>query len=331
MRGLKVLLFPVSIIAVSIVSSLAMAASPYGEWRTSALADHPLVGKIWSVSANDFVEEKFLLEAVGSARFVLIGEKHDNVDHHLLQARIIEGTVTAGDGIVFEMLSSEQDQALLESWRGPETDLDALGKALTWEKRGWYAWSHYRPIFDAAANGDAIPASGDLPRSQRRAVSRGFDALGPGVSGDWKLDDPLDEGDEKALANHIVDAHCGMLPEAAVTPVMNVQRARDASLANALLLNTETNERRYLIAGGGHTRLDYGAPWYLRARGIPAQQIVSISIREVGEDVFDPLEMVNDRADGGPVADFVWFTPRVDTQDPCEKFAEQLKALKKQE
>ncbi len=306
------------------------AAPPYGEWLTSAFAEHPLTGRIWSARERRFVGTEILMEAVGRAGFVLLGEKHDNPDHHRLQAWILEKTAGPADRVIFEMLSDSEEPALSTAWRGAETDLDALGPALRWEERGWFAWPIYRPVFDALAKTGAIPRTGDLPRQKRRAVSRGFDILGPGVAESWSLNRPLEAAAHADLAKHIVDGHCGLLPAEAVGPVINVQRARDASLADAMLTPEAAVRRRFLIAGGGHARKDYGVPWYLRARGVNAEQIVVVVMLEVDEGETDPQAVLGLAADGFPPADFIWFTPRVDTQDPCEKYAEQLKAFKKQ-
>ena len=227
------------------------------------------------------------------------------------------------------MLSDSEGPALSAAWRGAETDLDALGRALRWEERGWFTWQIYRPVFGALAKTGAVPRTGDLARQKRRAVSRGFDVLGPGVAAAWSLDRPLEDTARADLARHIVDGHCGLLPAEAVGPVINVQRARDASLADAMLAPDAAAQRRFLIAGGGHARKDYGVPWYLRARGVAADEIVVIAMLEVEAGETDPQAAIGTAADGAAPADFVWFTPRVDTQDPCEKYAEQLKVFKK--
>ena len=304
------------------------AGTPPGGWRTAALSDHPLVGRIWSTAQSAFTDASAVMEAARRARFVLLGEKHDNPDHHRLQAWIVEQTAGSGDTVVFEMLSTDEAGALNRAWQGDGTDLAALGPALRWEARGWFTWDDYKPIFAAAAKAGATPTVGDLPRSVRRAVSRSYEVLGDGVASRWALDRPLAEADRDVLARHILDGHCGLLPEQALIPVINVQRARDAALADSMIVAPEPSGRRYLIAGGGHARPDYGVPWYLRERGIADSDIVIVTMVEVEEDTDVPLESVLPTAADGIPSDYLWFTPRVDTLDPCAKYADQLKALK---
>ena len=54
-------------------------------WVSKELADHPLVGKIYAPHAKKFVTPKAYLQSLTWPRFVLLGEVHDNADHHILQ------------------------------------------------------------------------------------------------------------------------------------------------------------------------------------------------------------------------------------------------------
>src|SRR5437868_5417762 len=87
---------------------LGCASSP---WRAPLHREHPLIGRMWNGTA--FVDEQALDAAVRSAHFVLLGETHDNPDHHALQARLVR---VAADrrkpAIVFEMLDVGQQPAV---------------------------------------------------------------------------------------------------------------------------------------------------------------------------------------------------------------------------
>jgi hypothetical protein len=78
-----------------------------------------------------------------------------------------------------------------------------------------------------------------------------------------------------------------------------------------------------LITGAGHARNDRGVPYYLRLVD-PDALVVSIGFREVSAGA----EAISDYQDAANY-DFVWFTPRVDDNDPCEQFKDQLKSLNK--
>ena len=62
-----------------------------------------------------------------------------------------------------------------------------------------------------------------------------------------------------------------MAPEAMVDAMIDVQRARDATLADVVARARRGATARVLIAGAGHVRRDRGAPLYLERRA-PTQQ-----------------------------------------------------------
>jgi uncharacterized iron-regulated protein len=76
-----------------------------------------------------------------------------------------------------------------------------------------------------------------------------------------------------------------------------------------------------LITGAGHARTDRGVPYYLRTID-PAAAVISVAFREV-EAGADSVSEYEDTSH----FDFVWFTPRVDNEDPCEQFKESLQRM----
>jgi hypothetical protein len=106
--------------------------------------------------------------------------------------------------------------------------------------------------------------------------------------------------------------------------MLAAQRLRDAYLADALI--GAAGRPAVLITGGGHARLDYGVPFYLGVRA-PEARVVSIGLTEVVADATEPTAYA--RTEGTvPAFDFLWFTPRTDTEDPCELFREQLERMR---
>ena len=97
-----------------------------------------------------------------------------------------------------------------------------------------------------------------------------------------------------------------------IAPMALAQHARDAQMARTML-DARFTGTVALIAGAGHARQDRGVPYYLRLAE-PHSDIVSIAFREVAHDSADPH--VLDVA----AYDYVWFTPRVDDEDPCAAF-----------
>ncbi|MCB0311381.1 MAG: ChaN family lipoprotein, partial [Bdellovibrionales bacterium] len=84
------------------------------EWTSKHSRSHPLVGRIWDVSQNRFVDRGDLAATAVEADFLYLGEKHDNPDHHRLRSEFISELAHSGRSIAlgFEQLSEEQERKL---------------------------------------------------------------------------------------------------------------------------------------------------------------------------------------------------------------------------
>ena len=119
--------------------------------------------------------------------------------------------------------------------------------------------------------------------------------------------------------------HCGHAPEAALDRMVDVQRAWNAqlarSLADAAARPTSGNDgSAVLVAGNEHVRRDRGAPRWL-ARFAPDARVATVGLLEVDPDGPEAVPA------GELPFDYVWWTPRLDLVDPCEKFRESLESM----
>jgi len=294
-------------------------------------SDHPLVGRIWQPATQSFVSALNARRQIINADYVLLGEKHDNSTHHELQTAAVHDLITAGRKplIAFEMIDRGQTKTLMAYLAGQPTSADDLGTALDWDKTGWPDWRYYAPIATAAIKAGLPLAPANFPRAKVRELGRkGYAALDAAFVARLGLETPLPDALNAALMEEMFQSHCGMMPRKHLSAVVRIQRARDAVMAETLA----KKDRAVLIAGGGHTRNDRGVPYYLR-RLKPGTTILSVGYVEVDATASKPEDYV---ANSGAVAgtarlpfDLVWFTPRLDNEDPCKKFAPQLKKMKK--
>jgi uncharacterized iron-regulated protein len=283
-------------------------------WQHSLGTQHPLVGRIYQVSGQRFVDEATLLADLAAADFVLLGERHDNRDHHRLQARLTRALQDARPrAVAFEMIPSDRQLAVVEYRQRHPRDAAGLGAALDWPALAWPAWALYEPIAQAALASGAEIVAADLSPAQRDAVfSEGPAVLQAAMVRRTGLDRDLPAVLAAGLAQELRAAHCGQVPEPVVEGMFRVQRARDAMMADRLA-TVAGRSGGVLIAGNGHVRKDRGVPWYL-AQLRPDAKIVSVGLIEVGAGPDDDAE--GGAQDALPY-DYVWFTPRVDDQDPC--------------
>lgn len=283
--------------------SAAVQAAP-----AELLRDHPLAGTLWHVGESRQVTTSELFDAVAKARWVLLGEKHDNAAHHLIQSGIVAAMGQQGrrPAVVWEMAEPEHDPALKAARL--ETLAD-LGPAIAWEKRGWPSWLEYQPIAVQALTYGMTMAAGDAPPQIRRTIGKGGE-LDSDTAGRIGWARAYAEDQRRDLTELLVQSHCGTLPEAALPGMANVQRLRDAWIAG-VMKDEGGRDGAILIAGAQHIRKDRGVPWHL------GEAVVTVSAVEVARGAEDPADYPSfDPA----LFDFIWFTARVDEKDPCEGF-----------
>jgi uncharacterized iron-regulated protein len=303
---------------VLLAAGAARAAEPPPPGRGH---DHPLTGRIWDVAGARFITMDALVERLTPARFVLLGERHDNADHHAFQAWIVRGLIAAGrrPALAFEMLDAEQAPALAEHLARAPRDAAGLGDAVGWSASGWPPWTDYQPIAEAALGAGLPIVAANLPAGVARAVARGdLAALDPSLVRAHGLDRPAAPATQAAMEQEMRDSHCGRLPASVLPAMVTAQRGRDAQMAERLIA-AGRHDGAVLIAGAGHVRTDRGVPAYLAARA-PGTAVASVAFVEVASGRTAAGDYAERFGAARPPFDFVWFTARADDVDPCARF-----------
>lgn len=311
---------------------LALAACATGRaeirpWESRFGQDHPLTGRVWDVGAGRFIGPDALVARLAAARFVLLGEKHDNADHHALQARVVRELIAAGrrPAVAFEMLTTAQAPALARHLAAAPRDAAGLGEAVGWRESGWPDWTLYQPIAEAALAAGLPLVAANLPLPTARALTRGDSGgLDPVLVARYGLDRPLATDVERPMAAELRESHCGQVSERLLPGMIAAQRTRDAQMAESLV--TGARDGAVLIVGAGHVRTDRGIPAFLRLRE-PDARVAALAFLEVRPERNAPADYAAG-FEGRVPFDFVWFTPRVDDEDPCAKFGKTLERLR---
>lgn len=260
--------------------------------------DHVLQGRIWDTRAQQFIAADVLYQRAAAARYVLLGETHDNEMHHARQLDVLQGLAALGakPALALEQMDAEHQSALSQAQAAGQTDAEALADAGQLNRQGW-RWPMYKDLLAFAARQPWPLHAANLSRVQARKIAMGevIPAL-PAAT-------PVQQA---ALENDVVQGHCGYRPEPArLAAIVAAQRARDARMAQTM---DAVAGQVVLIAGVGHVRADRAVPRYLAA---PAQALV-IAMVEV---VTDHSRATDYDSTG---ADVLWFTARGEARtDPC--------------
>ena len=289
-------------------------------WVSEKHRDHPLAGKIWDERARAFVDEGALAAALAGADFVLLGEVHDNPDHHVLQARLVRAVTAAGKhpALAFEMMDEDVQAKIDAAAARQPRDPDAIAKAVEWEKSGWYGFSMYRPIFAAGLEAGLPIVAANLPRQiAKHVVVQGDKALTPELRTRLASFEPLPPATVQGLREEMKRSHCDApLPEPFLDKLALAQRARDVQMAGRMREAGGANGA-VLVTGNGHARRDRGVPFYL-GREAPGRSVISVGLLEVAAEWATPAEYAADFGKGPLPFDLVVFTPKTERDDPCD-------------
>lgn len=265
---------------------------PLPEWQSPEGRDHPALGQIRETASGTLLTPDELVQRLAGVPRVLVGEQHDNPDHHALQHWLLQSLAQRRPqgSLLMEMLEPVQ-QAKVDSVRMLRPLPSDLAQALDWQP-GW-DWTFYAPILrEAFAQGYPVLAA-NLDRAEMKAIYR----HPPQLSG-VRSNVPAVRA---VLLDEVRDGHCGMLPEQQLPSMLAVQQQRDRRMAQRLL---EAPAPALLLAGGYHVRKDVGVPLHLQDLGSREGTLV-LMLAQVGEDV------------SAEMADVVWYTAALPKKDYC--------------
>jgi len=259
---------------------------------------NPLAGKVWDTQERRFIEIEVLLQQATDGSWLLLGETHDNTDHHNLQTDIINYLASNQKlaNVAFEMAHSEQQVLLDEASRG---EIELTPDALNWQQ-GW-PWEWYEgPVSAAIKNAKRVVAA-DLTRDQKMQAYQN-DELEIPASADYR----------EFMLDLLFDSHCAKMPRSQLGNMLRVQYSRDRSMTDSLIANTSQSGINLLIAGSVHTRKDLGLPYW--QPDLPSKTILLVAANDsTNPDDYYPPSYTN-----APVAEYILFTPRFDYQGGCD-------------
>jgi len=283
------------VISLSLLSLVLPAQAGLLDAYTSESA--PLAGKVWDTQQRRFTNLESVLEQTPDGSWLLLGETHENIDHHSLQTDIINFLASKDRlaNVAFEMAHSAQ-QPLLDGANSGE--IEVTPEALDWQA-GW-PWEWYQGPVTAAINlADRVVAA-DLTREQKMQAY-----------GDSSLNVPASQPYREFMLDLLFESHCGQMPKSQLGSMLRVQYSRDRSMIDAINNNTAESGVSLLIAGTVHTRIDLGLPYWE-----PDLNSKTLLMLAADKDS-DPASYYPPSYSDKPVADYIVFTPGFDYQSGC--------------
>lgn len=288
------------LLLATLLAACQASLPPLPAWQSPEGREHAELGRIHDLRTGQQLTPEQLVDRLAEAPRLLVGERHDNPDHHALQLWLLRALETRREqgSLLLEMLTPDQQQRV-DAVRGKIAageDPGDLPEALSW-KKGW-DWTLYGPLVRHALARPYPLLAANLDRPQMLRIYRKQPALRGTLS--------TAESVRSGLLTQIRVSHCDKLPASQLPAMLAVQQQRDRRMAEALLAAPEPS---LLLAGTFHARRDLGVPLHLRDLGAEADSLV-LMLEEVGNPV------------SAAEADFVWYTPAQPERDYCADFAD---------
>jgi uncharacterized iron-regulated protein len=181
----------------------------------------------------------------------LLGEQHDNADHHRIHHRVVE--TLAAQGALAALVIEMATQGNTTTGVAKTASEVEVKSTLIWDEKAW-RWEAYAPAIMAAVRAGVLVAGANFPRGQMRQAAA-----------TTSLDERLGPDALKRQNQLIREGHCDLLPASQITPMTRIQIARDMAMASTVGKASEAAPGKtvVLIAGSVHADKTLGVPRHL--------------------------------------------------------------------
>lgn len=244
-------------------------------------------GQIYDLHSGKIISSSELLADLVTARHLIIGEKHDNAEHHQIELWIIQNLpIRRPQGsVLLEMLTADQQPRInqVKCWLkdNPVVRDRRVQELLNWQK-GW-PWEMYGDIVMQVLRAPYPLLNANIDREWVKALYRknefpeGKKSTAPAV--------------QEGLRETIIAMHEGNIESQQLASMLSVQQQRDRYMARQLLGAPVPS---LLIAGGYHASKSMGIPLHMEDLA-PGTHPVVLMLAEKG------MNITVDHAD------YVWF------------------------
>ena len=267
-----------------------------------------------------------LLDDLSKTKIILLGESHDQIEHHQIQVRMIQALIAKGKDVAIGMEMFERSQQpILDRWsRGLLTEEEFL-KEIQWENTWGMDYELYEGILDTAKNHHLRVLGLNVPRDLvRRVGENGIKKLPPE---DRKMLPEMDLTDRHHRA-YIASIYKGHRKGSAkdFEDFYEAQCLWDEGMAESLfefLKSPQAEGKTVLVfAGSGHVVFNFGIPKRLYRRIAVSSKTIVLKAW-TGELDMD----LTFTETSSPLADFLWITQ----PNPPEKKQPRIGVILKQQ
>jgi len=304
-------LFPWIFLALlgSVLFSACAKRTPLPAWFLKLPAMKNQVGpeEIFKLPEGDRISFDQLMNELASERVIYVGENHDQMEHHEIQLRVLQGLLEKGKDLVVGMEMFEKNrQPVLDRWSQGLLSEEEFINEVDWDASWGIDYPLYKGILDQVKEHHLKLLGLNVPRELVRKVAlKGIEGLSPEDRAMLPEMDLLDRG-HRAYIAFIFKGHRQGSAKG-LEFFYQAQSLWDEGMAEALagyLKSPEGEDKTAVVfAGNGHIVFDFGIPKRLDRR-IPIP-FKTLALKEWKKERDEDLGFSGAPS---PPADFIWIT-----------------------
>ncbi|MBF0133979.1 MAG: ChaN family lipoprotein [Magnetococcales bacterium] len=263
------------------------------------------------------LEQPVLMDALARQRIILVGETHDDPEHHAVQKHVIAAMADRGGELAVAMeMFPRSMQPVLDQWSAGTLNEDEFLDQTSW----YFTWGFdadlYLPILRLAKERHIPLLAMNIDRTIVSQVRmRGLESLEASIRKNLPpLAQPLPE--YRRRLQEVFHSHPMMAAAGTVDYFIDAQRVWDGVMAQAIAdwSHRHPYGRVVGLAGSGHLLMKHGIPHQLAAMGLQDDTVVLLPWD--GQD--NPISY--------QASDFVWGTPHPVPTKPLSRMGVALEA-----
>lgn len=258
------------IAAIGVIGAMAAAAVPVHAPKVCAP-----VGE-WTVPGGARIEASEVLTHAARGSVVLLGESHDNADHHRWQLQTLAALAALRPKLVlgFEMFP-RRVQGALDRWVAGELSEEAFLSASDWSRVWGMATEHYLPLFHFARINRIPMLALNVEREFVQAVrAHGFEAVPPEKREGMTAAAPASEAYVDWLytvySHHLDKGRIAGRGDPEFRRFVEAELIWDGAMGQAIAQSVAREPEALVVGimGSGHIRFGFGVPRQLESLGV---------------------------------------------------------------
>jgi uncharacterized iron-regulated protein len=280
---------------------------PHWVSRISAIAEPTGPEEIFRLPGGDRSSFRELLDDLSATKVIFLGETHDQIEHHQIELKVLQGLLERGKDVIVGMEMFERfQQPVLDRWREGRLTEEEFLKEVKWDTTWGVAYHLYKPILDEVRNRRLKLLGLNIEiQLVRKVAGKGIEGLSPEDREKLPQMDLTDQHHRDYIAS-IFKSHQGGSAKKFET-FYQAQCLWDEAMAETLsrfLRSQEAEGKTILVlAGGGHVVFNFGIPNRLYRRVPVSYQ--TLVLKEWKKEIEEDFVFVETTA---PLANFLWIT-----------------------